>query len=80
LCSTCNAEGFCDITPDSGTRCVEHIDYCEEFGSGTCTLAYQDALGDQLAVASVEVTTPNGVTKSDVGPRLAQLDRISSTR
>lgn len=79
FCTSCGPEGYCEVTPGSGTRCLEHIDYCEDF-SASCNAAAAQSLAEQLTVASVEVTTPNGLTKTDAAPRVAQLAPLSSTR
>ena len=52
-CTSCGAEGYCEWTPDSGTRCLEHIDYCEDRYSSCVGIAGQDTLADTFAVASV---------------------------
>src|SRR5438094_34707 len=76
FCRICNDQGICERLIDSGTSCIQHIDYCQEFVSGCTGLADNDTLADQLAIASVEVTTPAGVTKSDAAPRVAQLTAL----
>ncbi len=72
FCTSCSADFSCDWTPDSGTHCIEHIDYCEEFSSNCTGVVDQGTLADQLSVASVDIVTPNGVTKINDTPRVAQ--------
>ena len=72
FCTSCGPDFACYWTPDSGTRCLEHIDYCEEFSSSCTGLVDEGTLADQFAVAAVEVVTPNGVTKSNDTPRVAE--------
>jgi hypothetical protein len=72
LCRTCNDQGICEHLPESFTTCRQFIDFCQE--DGNCALLTEvDPLADQLTVASVEVTSPNGVTKTDAAPRVAEL-------
>jgi hypothetical protein len=72
FCTSCGDDSACYWTPDSGTRCIEHFDYCEEYYSGCTGVAGESTLSDQLVVASIEVATPSGVTKSNDTPRVAE--------
>jgi hypothetical protein len=72
FCTSCAADFSCEWTPDSGTHCIEHIDYCEEFSSSCTGVADQGTLTGQLTVAAVEVTTPNGMSTSGDTPRVAE--------
>jgi hypothetical protein len=72
FCTSCGPDFACEWTPDSGTHCIEHIDYCEDFFSNCIGLADESTLADQLAVASIEVVTPNGVTTVNDTPRVAE--------
>jgi hypothetical protein len=72
ICTACNDQGVCDSSPDSGTRCIEHIDYCEDFSANCSGVMDESTLADHLAIASVDVVTPNGVTKTNVTPRIAE--------
>lgn len=77
FCKGCNEQGICDHIPDSGTRCVQQIDFCQEFAANCSGLAEQSTLADQMTLASVEVTTPNGVTRTDAAPRVAELKPLA---
>jgi hypothetical protein len=70
-CRSCGALGVCESTPNSGTRCRQFVDYCQDFITACAPVAGEDTLADTLAIASVEVVTPAGVTKTSDAPRLA---------
>lgn len=64
MCKQCDELERCVFMPEPGTGCIQHIGFCETLNDPDCnSLAEQSTLADQLTVASVEVTTPNGVTK-----------------
>jgi hypothetical protein len=72
FCRSCGDDSVCFHNPDSGTRCVQHIDFCQEFGAACTGVAGRDTLADSLEVASVDVVTPAGVkTTTTAAPRLA---------
>ncbi|MEA2571698.1 MAG: hypothetical protein QOI24_3699 [Acidobacteriota bacterium] len=72
FCRFCNANSICERDPNFSTRCQQSIDFCTDIG--TCAaVASRATLLDQYAVASVEVTTPAGVTKTAETPRVASL-------
>lgn len=72
ICRFCNPNGICQRDDTSGTRCVQSIDFCTET-SGCVGVVDRDTLLDQYTVASVEVTTPAGISKKSETPRVASL-------
>jgi hypothetical protein len=77
-CKSCNWDFTCEHTPDSGTWCVEHFDYCEEWSSNCIGVADHDTLAGTLAIASVEVVTPAGVRTTDT-PRLTARQPVAQS-
>ena len=79
-CSSCTAPDppYCESTPDSGTRCLFHIDYCETRSAPLCTGLMEGAAPPMLAewtVASIEVSRPSEGTKVVTAPTaVAQAD------
>jgi len=72
ICRFCNSSGICERDPDNGSRCQQSIDFCTE--TGGCTgVVDRVTLLDQYTVASVEVTTPAGISKKSETPRVASL-------
>ena len=74
----------CNATPDSGTRCRWHVDYCETISAPFCSGVSENAASTMLAdwqVASVEidrpaqgtrvVTTPSAVADAGTTPQPA---------
>jgi hypothetical protein len=72
FCRFCNENSICERDPDFSTRCQQSIDFCTDIGA-CAAVASRATLLDQYAVASVEVTTPAGVTKTAETPRVASL-------
>jgi hypothetical protein len=72
-CFTCNPDqvNVCDSTPDSGTRCRFHIDYCETITAPFCTgrsAESQTAVLADWTVASIEISRPAYGTKVVTAP------------
>jgi hypothetical protein len=72
LCRFCNDNSICEHDPENSTLCRQSIDFCTDIGP-CAAVASRATLLDQYAVASVEVTTPAGVTKTAETPRVASL-------
>ncbi|MCU1227949.1 MAG: hypothetical protein JWO97_833 [Acidobacteria bacterium] len=73
LCRFCNSNSICERDPDLSSRCQQSIDFCTDIGS-CAAVASRATLLDQYSVASVEVTTPAGITKKTTEtPRVASL-------
>lgn len=68
FCEQCGDDGVCFPTYNTGTECEQFLDICYTFNSNCRNLA--SPLSEQLTIASVEIVTPAGVTKSEV-PRVA---------
>ena len=72
-CESCTAPDppYCESTPDSGTRCRFHIDWCETISSSFCTGFTEHSAPAVLAewtVASIEVSRPAEGTKVVTSP------------
>jgi hypothetical protein len=81
LCRECADSGRCMFNPESGTTCMQiAFDACTI--TGNCAIPGGRAtLLDQFTIASVEITTPAGVTKSADAPQaLALVDHHNVSR
>ena len=60
-CTSCQTDGTCAASPESGTRCRFNIDTCFDV-IANCSPLMEPALATEWSVASVEVkqTTPKG--------------------
>jgi len=72
-CFTCNdfVINQCDSTPNSGTRCLFHPDYCETKSAPLCSGLVDETPSAILAdwqVASIEVSHPAQGTKTVTSP------------
>jgi hypothetical protein len=78
-CTTCvDGDPYgCDSTPGSGTRCLFHIDYCENRSASCNGLAEQTADVPTLAdwtVASIEVSRPADAQVANAQTAAAKAD------
>jgi hypothetical protein len=72
LCRECADTGRCKFNPESGTTCMQiAFDTCTI--TGNCLRAGRATLLDQYTIASVEITTPAGITKSADTPQALAL-------
>ena len=72
-CSSCTAPDppYCESTPGSGTRCLFHIDWCEDKSAPLCNGLMEESATAVLAewtVSSIEVSRPAEGTKVVTAP------------
>jgi len=73
-CSSCTAPDppYCESTPDSGTRCLFHIDWCEDRSAPLCTGLMEGSAAPAVlaewTVASIEISRPAEGTKVVTAP------------
>ena len=78
-CADCDDGLNCYLSPGSGMRCRQFVDHCELTIGACLSLSDQDTLIDTLQIASVEVVTPNGLTRNSTAPpRLATVQSTVS--
>jgi hypothetical protein len=77
FCEVCRDDGVCIGASQPGTQCDQFIDWCV-----TEPLPCNSSLpplSEQLTIASVEIVTPAGVTKSEVPRVAAQQPSVKTT-